>query len=921
MAEQVQLDISLDALKKDLAELQKELQKTGQTGTASFASMTKEAQALSKEMNDLVTAEKQAASSAAQVEKATGGFGSRIKSAIRDTQVFGKSLGEWQDQLGGVTSGLFNSAKASGVMQTAMRGIGVAIKATGLGLLIGVIASVIAYFTRFQSGMDKVKQVLSGLNAVVDVVIGRFLKLGTSLLNVADGIGKFITGDATGAMESFGQAADNAAASVNGLGNEILFAARAAAQLEKDRQALREFVQDIQKRTAQREVDADVAARIADDETKSVRVRIAALGQEGDLKRKIAEDELAAAKERQRIALRDLNLNAASRDNADKRDEAEAAAIEVIKAGGKVQEAVFESEKKQRELRKQASEERQKQLKKERDDLEKLRKDLENLRVQSQEDGIDKELAAVNKKYDDLIRVSNDGVDKLNEIERRRGLTPEEQAQRKEFAALAVQLEERRLSALVDVVTEYAEKDIAIEKELKEQKEALAKGDYDRAVASLEREKNLQEQQINIGEQQGKAYILRLKEQGASEQEIADAQREFDLLTQQARLRAEIDFQTKLLEITAASNPERAEEIKKQIELLKAQLSNVDFEIENPAAGKKRSLLDFLGIDPENQDDFKTAVNESIDLLKQLGEARLAEAQAAVDAADQKLQAAESAVDKAEEALDRELELAELGFASNVSLRQKELAAAQQQQIEAENQKKAAIANQQKVQRQQIILDTVLQASNIITSSTNIIKGFSTIPIVGVPLGIAAVALMIGAFIKSKIAALKAVSSVKAREGMQARIGSDGVIVGPSHDGGGVPLEVEGGEFFYQDGKRVAVVKKRATQTHFDLLQAINNDDRPSMAAYMHKLTGGVTRDTAATGAVVESVQNTVVVGQKTDEEMKQLARENNRLLQENNRINKKLLTLEEERKQIFDMGDHYLEIKNGREYRIKKRG
>ena len=117
------------------------------------------------------------------------------------------------------------------------------------------------------------------------------------------------------------------------------------------------------------------------------------------------------------------------------------------------------------------------------------------------------------------------------------------------------------------------------------------------------------------------------------------------------------------------------------------------------------------------------------------------------------------------------------------------------------------------------------------------------------------------------------------------------------------------------------MVKKRATQTHFDLLQAINNDDRPSMAAYMHKLTGGVTRDTMATGAVVESVQNTVFIGQKTDEEMKQLARENNRLLQENNRINQKLLTLEKERKQIFDMGDHYLEVKDGREYRIKKRG
>lgn len=918
MAEQVSLDISIDALKKDLAELQKELLKTGQTGQQSFASVTKEAQALSKEMNELVTAEKQAASSAAQVEKATGGFGARIKGAVRDTQVFGKSIGEWQGQLGGATSGLLNSAKASGVFQTALRGIGLAIKATGIGLLIGLVLSAIQYFTKFQSGMDKVARVTAGVGAVIDVLVSRFLNLGKAIINFNTAAFKLITGDFTGAMQDFDTATESARASVAGLADELVNAANAAAQLEKDRQALREFVQDIQKRTAQREVDADVAARIADDETKAVRVRIAALGQEGDLKRKIAEDELAAAKERQRIALRDLNLNAASRDNADKRNEAEAAAIEVIKASGKVQEAVFEAEKKQRDLRKQASDERQKQIKKERDDLEKLRKDLENLRVQGQEEGIDKDLAAVNKKYDDLIRVATNGVEKLNEIERRRGLTPEEQAQRQEFAALAVQLEERRLSALVDVVAEYAEKDLEIERELQEQKEALAKGDYDRAVASLEREKKLREQQINIGEQQGKAFILRLKEQGASEQEIADAQREFDLLTQQARLRAEIDFQTKLLEITAAASPERAEEIKKQIELLQAQLANVDFEIENPER-RKFNLLDFLGIDPENQDDFKKAIEGSIDLLRQLGEARLAEAEAAVEAAEKKVDAAKSAVSKAEEALERELELAELGFASDVSLRQQELAAAQAAQVEAEKLRQQALISQQKAAKAQLIQDSVVQASNIITASSSIFKEGAKFWPVGFALAIASVASLVALFAGIR-ARVRAITSLKAREGMQGRVGDDGVIVGPSHENKGVPLETEGGEFFTTDGKRFAVVNKKMTATHYDLLRAINRDDRPGMTAYMRKLTGGVTRDTEATGAVVESVRNTVIVGQKTDEEMKQLARQNNRLLDENNRLTKKLLTIEEEREQVFDMGEYYLIKKAGRETRLRKR-
>ena len=922
MAEQVELDISIAALKKDLADLQKELVKTGQAGDAAFTGVTKEVDALSQEVKKLAAVQREASAAVQQTDKATGGFGAMIKNAISNTQVFGKSIGEWQGQLSGAASGLLNTAKSSGAVQTAIRGIGFAIKASGIGLLIGIVASLIGYFTRFQSGIDKVSRVMASVSAVSDVLIGRFLKLGSSVLNFVVGIGKFETGDATGAMESFGQAADDASAAVSGLAQEVVAVARAAALLEKEKQQFRDFQSVLEKRTAQREAEADAAKRIADDDRRSNNTRIAALQTEGKLRVQIAQDELENAKERQRLALRDLNLNEASRDDAEKRQAAQEAAIEVIKAGGKVQEAIFQNEKQIRDFRKQAAEERQNQLKKEADDLEKLKKDLDKLRVEGEAEGLDKDLAEVNRKYDALIETAQNGVAKLNEIERRRGLTPEEQAQRREFAALTVTLEERRTDALLGVLTDYAEKDIEIEKELREQKEALAQGDYDRAVQSLEREKKLREQQIAIGEESAKAFIARLKQQGASVQEIEEAQREFDLLAQQARLRAELDFNEKLLEITATVNPERAVEIKKQIELLKAQLANVDFQIETPEPGKKKTLLDLLGIDPGNQDDFKEAVGQSIDLLQQLGEARLAEAQAAVDAAEAKEEAAQNAVEAAKDALDRELELAELGFASNVSLRQQELADAQAAQAEAEKQKQAAIANQQKTQRQQIILDSILQASNLITSSTNVIKGFSAIPIVGVPLGIAAVALMIGAFIKSKIAAIQAVNSTKFRAGGQGRVRDDGVIVGPSHEHGGVIVpEYEGGEFFTSDGKRFAVVNRKMTHTHFDLLQAVNKDDRPAMVRYMERLTGGVARDTEATEAVVESVRNTVIVGQGRDAKVERLLEENNALFKQNNALTKKLLDLESEREQVFDMGDFYLKIKNGRETRVRKRG
>jgi hypothetical protein len=921
MAEQVELDISIDALKKDLQDLQKELLKTGEAGDKSFSGVAKEVEALSQEVKDLAAVEREASAATQQADKAVGGFGTRVKNAILNTQVFGKTIGEWGGQLGGLSGRLASGEAGTGKLAGAFRLLSTVIKASGLGLLIGIVTSLIGYFSRFQSGVDKVSQVMASVNAVADVLIGRFVKLGSSVLNFVVGVGKFLTGDSTGAMESFGQAADDARASVSGIGDELVNTAKAAYELEAQFQKIRSDLATFEVTSARRRVELEALKAISDDETRTLGRRAAAAQSAGKIERELAQEAYDLALRAREAAAKDFQLNT---ENAEKKEAFRKAELDLIEKGKELNGAVYDAEQKQREFRKQAAEERQKQLKKEVDDLEKLRKDIEKLRVEGQEGGIDKDLAEVNRKYDALIKTAQDGVAKLNEIEKRRGLTPEEQARRVEFANLSLQLEERRLSALLDVVADYAEKDIEIERELREQKDALAKGDYDRAVASLEREKNLREQQISIGEEQAKAFVDRLKQQGASKREIEETERDFDLLAQQARLRAELDFQEKLLEITKTTNPQRAEEIRKSIELLKKQLENVDFKIENPEPGKasKRSILDLLGIDPNYQDEFKAAVAESINLLQELSAARLAEAQAAVDAADAKAAAAEKSVDAAQNALDEQLRVAELGFSSNVDAAQKDLAAAKQQQVEAEKQQKQALANQQKVQRQQIIQDSLLQVSNLATAGTNIFKALSAFGPIGVGLAIASIGLMIGAFIKSKAAALKAVNAQKFRTGGEGHVREDGVIAGPSHEKGGVKVpEYEGGEFFTSDGKRFAVVNRKMTTLHYELLRATNKDDRPAMARYIERLTGGVSRDEQSTGAVVETVRDRIVLAAGRSDRLEQLAETNNRLAEENNRLTQKLLTIEQEREQVTDMGDHYRIVKGGRVTTLRKRG
>jgi len=58
--------------------------------------------------------------------------------------------------------------------------------------------------------------------------------------------------------------------------------------------------------------------------------------------------------------------------------------------------------------------------------------------------------------------------------------------------------------------------------------------------------------------------------------------------------------------------------------------------------------------------------------------------------------------------------------------------------------------------KRQLIADTIQQGQSLITSSINIIKGFSSIPVVGLPLGIAAVGTLLAFFAKTKADAFKA---------------------------------------------------------------------------------------------------------------------------------------------------------------------
>lgn len=825
MADQIFSEIfddsnALEALDK----IEKKLQSIEQAAKSSGGAINEAYGEAEKAVNDLNTTLDDSAKTTAEQAKAVGqaeANTSRWKKALDGTlgslQVFGKTLSEWKGklvsaknsvlELKAATEGLAIANKGiSGAFQvaaTAARGLGLALKAIGLGLIIAMVSSVAAYLNRFQSGMDKVAQVTSAVSAVTDVLIKRFLLMAQATFSVSKGLFSIITLDFSGAINNFSNAADNAIASVSGLGAELVNTAKDALALEQQFQALRDAAIRASVITARQEVELAKLKNAMDDGTAAIGSRIDATAKAGALEVEIAQRNLELAKEDLRLKQLKLDMQENSGANIEAEAEAQKKFSEAEIA---LNDAKFNKESKLRELRKQAADERHKQAEQDQKDFEKIRKDLEKLRLEGMADGMDKDLAAVNQRFDGLIKTAQDGISKLNEIEKRRGLTPDEIKAKQNLADVQVTIEIQRLVALNEILEKYNEQDTKLrEDQLRRQKE-LTEKERKQAEEEITAQSELRKTQLKQGEEAVEAYLLRLQQQGAKESEIREARAEFDLEIQKARIQAEIETQQQLLAVADQNDKSRVDQLKANIGLLTAELENVIFKIENKPK-KPFSLLSLLGIDPEKDKEALEAAKEvfgqALDSFKELNQAQIAEQEAIVSALDERIR-------KQEEVIAKEAQLQEDGKANNLKSEKDRLA-----KLKAERDK--ALAEEAKAKRAAILLDSVQQVSNLITASTKIFNSLAGLGPFGVPLAIGLIAAMFGAFVAAKAKALKAVEAPKFRKG--------GKLVGPLHEQGGVAISDYGGNVYGEAEGGEYIIPREATAEHEQHLDRVRKGE------------------------------------------------------------------------------------------------
>lgn len=235
------------------------------------------------------------------------------------------------------------------------------------------------------------------------------------------------------------------------------------------------------------------------------------------------------------------------------------------------------------------------------------------------------------------------------------------------------------------------------------------------------------------------------------------------------------------------------------------ELSELDNFIMN--IGKKGlggTLLEKLGFSDDQIDALGDAVNIVIEQLQSIMDAEVQLAEQAVEAAEKRVEAAQSAY-------DAEVEARNNGYANNVATAKKELE--QEKKNQQEKQKMLAAA-----QKRQENLNTVTQASSLITASANLWSSFSSIPIVGPALALAAIATMWTSFAAAKVKAKQVTASQSEEYGE----GGLEFLEGGSHaSGNDIDLGVENKKkrrMKAEGGEALAIINKQRTRKYRKIL-------------------------------------------------------------------------------------------------------
>lgn len=690
------------------------------------------------------------------------------------------------------------TAAATGNVSTGMKILRGAIIATGIGALVVVLGSLIAYFTSTQEGIDKVNKVLTPLKVVFQTLIGvvqnfgkylleaithpkqmlidlldflkgQFMNRLNGMIDVFKGIGKIITGDIKEGIKQVGEAA---AQTVTGVENVV-----------------------------GKVKDAGKAMSDTIDEAIKRGQRIEEIGV------KLASSEADFVKQSEALKLEFAEQNQIARDTSKTISEREAAAKKSIEIQKQINKLVTERnnlEIERMELQQQSNDTSDA----ERADLE--RKKAENNKAKAEQ--IQSEIAQTKV---------------LNSI--RNTARQEQNAKNKEAADKARKLLEEQLKWQKEAVEEYVKTNSAVAQSLKERLTIEEKGMRDRLdILEIEKTKGLiKQKEYEKEKKEIEREFLKTKVELSIEAVKKEAE-QYEVqnktkIESETRLTAELITQEQARQDAIYQKKVEALEKEKQ---LKQEAHDWDYKAEEEYQSQLRALQEDhdtqrreLKKQADEQDKEQRKLNADLDFQERIarleseeaGEYEIRYAQLenenalAIQKADEQHQAGQLS----DEQYQRNLELIRKNYAKKKMAIDKSVEDAKLQAFQSVfGQIKGLVGEQTALGKAAAIAETTI---NTYMAAQKAYSAMAAIPVVGPALGAvaAAAAIASGLMNVAKISS----TDVKYEKG--------GLLKGKSHSEGGIPFTVAGRGGFEAEGGEY-IVNKRATAMYFPVLEAIN---------------------------------------------------------------------------------------------------
>lgn len=782
-------------LQKATSDMASAQQKAFSEGAAETKKFTDSLADTGAEMADLEATTK-------QTNTQTGAFRSLISENIRGLSLFGHNLGDVVDNLKAKQVALRGVMAGLGGASNALKLFKVALISTGIGAIVVLLGSLVAWLTKTEAGMNKVAQVMAAFRAIGNVLIKNLIDIGRQTKEAFERfqesypiVNRLISG--LGSLVKVVFEVSTGIALLKNLfpemASEMREAAKQAMALEAASQRLADSERELAVETSKRRAEIEKNKELADDETKSYTTRIDAAKKASEEEQRIKREQIKLAEEALRIVKEQNKLEV----EPDKDAEAQAVIrLNELKADGAKQERLDLNRtqallrQQQRELKALADEERKRNMQR----LEIERKQLEafNERQRQLAKQINDEVQLASTEAERLEFQRQNAIESLNIAEQELIARAKQVGQLEEIAKI-----EKDFATLRGLTNERYQKEITkvVEEEVQKQTDALEKGTGE----YLQKQNEIRQSRLKFIDEQRQLDEMRID----AIKQSGDDELSLEQFKEDAKLRLLRDSLGKQRKAIIETDTTGQGASLFDVQKIDAEISAIDDQLMKlealPVLDRiKNKIKNLFNLDDEDLQQISeqvAGIYENIfSGLSALNDAELSQQEKIIAARQEAIQTLRGQ-------LDEELRLKQQGFANNSTALQEQLKA-ETELLKKEEEKRLAL--EKKAAQLRLRQEALQTASNIALSVTKVIAAESGKGILGIITAVSAVASIFALIAKSKAQAAQFSQVPKLRHGGDLGELFEGKVVGASHEGGGVPawltrqqrpVELEGNEF------------------------------------------------------------------------------------------------------------------------------